>query len=738
MDSKYNINSNKSPIPKFKVKPKPVLFNLNLGQPASKKLKFDNNISNNIANIKTNGQPYNNNKTPAKRVITLQEQRRSLPVFQNRNKLLELIERFNTLIILGETGSGKTTQIPQYILSARLQNTGMIAVTQPRRVAAISIAIRVAQEMANGLEVGEIVGYTVRFEDVTSKRTKIKYLTDGMLLREAILDKLLMKYTVIILDEAHERTINTDVLFGIVKQAQTLRLVRNLTPLKILLMSATMDVDHFSKYFNNCQAVYLEGRTYPVNIFYAMKPQEDYQTACVATFFKIHREAPADEDVLIFLTGQEEIEAVAHQIRTLAKDPAAAIMPTNGTVLNGTMNGTSHQQLAGVRVCPLYAAQNSAQQMAVFQPTPPNIRKVIVATNVAETSITISGVCYVIDSGMVKMRTYYPTTGLDTLRVQRISQDQSWQRAGRAGRDSPGNCYRLYTRAQFSDFARNPVPEIMRAHLASTVLQLLPLGVNAMHFDFMDQPPRDACAAAFELIRQLGAVGKSNTGNWDDVELTAVGDKMAMFPLDPRYSKILLAAEEFECLDEVLTIVALLSGESIYLNPASKRDEVFASRSKFNSGYGDHITMLNVYREYNNVGQNNKRIWCHDHYINMKNILYAREVRQQLSEICKRCNIPVSSCGGNMDQVRKCLLAGLFTNVAELQPRERHYITMDKRQQVVIHPSSVLHGQWPGYVMFTEVVQTTKCYLRNLTTIEVEWLHEVAPEYAKAKNVRMG
>lgn len=735
MDSKYNISSNKSPVPKFKVKPKPVLFNLNLGQPAAKKIKFDN-ISNGGANSKSNFQPYNNNKSPTKRTISLQEQRRSLPVFQNRNKLLELIERFNTLIILGETGSGKTTQIPQYILAAKLQNNGMIAITQPRRVAAISIAMRVAQEMANGLEVGDIVGYTVRFEDVTSKRTVIKFLTDGMLLREAILDKLLMKYTVIILDEAHERTINTDVLFGIVKQAQTVRLVRNLTPLKILLMSATMDVDHFSRYFNNCQAVYLEGRTFPVDIFYAVKAQEDYQTACVATFFKIHREAPPDEDVLIFLTGQEEIESVAHQIRTLAKDPAAAVTPNNGTV-NGMMNGTGYQQLAGVRVCPLYAAQNSAQQMAVFQPTPPNIRKVIVATNIAETSITISGVRYVIDSGMVKMRTYYPTTGLDTLRVQRISQDQSWQRAGRAGRDSPGNCYRLYTRTQFADFSRTPIPEIMRAHLASTVLQLLPLGVNAMHFDFIDRPPRDACAAAFELIRQLGAIGKTTTGNWDDVELTTTGDKMAMFPLDPRYSKILLAAKEHECLDEVLTIVALLSGESIYLNPAYKREEIYACRSKFNSGYGDHITMLNVYREFNNVGQNNKRIWCHDHYINMKNMLYAREVRDQLAEICKRCHISISSCGGNMDQVRKCLLAGLFTHVAELQPRERHYITLDKRQQVVIHPSSVLHGQWPAHVMFTEVIQTTKCYLRNVTTIEVEWLHEVAPEYAKGKNVRL-
>ncbi|KAJ8977724.1 hypothetical protein NQ317_007273 [Molorchus minor] len=391
MDTKYNIGNNKNgTLPKFqmKLKPSPILFNKN-GPPSPKKMKLSEKLSNKFL-------------------------RRGI-------NFLELIKRHKTLIILGETGSGKTTQIPQYINSARLQENGKIAITQPRRVAAISVALRVAQEY-----------------DVTSKKTKIKYLTDGMLLREAMFDRLLMEYTVVILDEAHERTIHTDVLFGIVKKAQKVREDRNLPPLKIIIMSATMDVDHFSKYFNNCQAVYLEGRTYPVNVYYTVKPHDDYQTSCVATFFKIHREAPPNHDVLIFLTGQEEIEACAHQIRLLAKDPEVHGPP--------------------IRVFTLYAAQPSTQQMTVFQPSQPNTRKVVISTNIAETSVTISGIKYVIDSGMVKIRTFHPSTGLELLKVQRISQEQAWQRTGRAGRESEGYCYRIYTRSQFELMKRRRCP----------------------------------------------------------------------------------------------------------------------------------------------------------------------------------------------------------------------------------------------------------------------------------------
>lgn len=709
-NSKYNLNGklDSSKI-SLKLKPTPILFRTKYGgSPPAKRIKLNENGVNGTAKKAITFSNVNGHSLKPK--VNLQEQRRNLPIFDKRNKLIELMKQHSTLIILAETGSGKTTQVPQYINSARLMENGKIAVTQPRRVAAISVAMRVAQEYGNGMSIGDYVGYSVRFEDVTSKKTRIKFLTDGMLLREAITDRLLLDYSVVILDEAHERTIHTDVLFGIVKNAQRVRVERHLPPLKIILMSATMDVDHLSKYFNNCQVVYIEGRTYPVQMFYTVKPHDNYQTACVSTFFKIHREAPPDHDVLIFLTGQEEIESCAHQIRMLSKDPEVEGPP--------------------VKVCALYAAQPSMQQMAVFQPAPVGTRKVVISTNIAETSVTISGIKYVIDGGMVKSRTFHPSTGMEILKVQRISQEQAWQRTGRAGRESEGLCYRIYTKSQFELMKKNSIPEIQRANLNSVALQLLALGIHMLHFDFLDKPPNDTIEAAFEQLQLLGAIDDINSK-----VLTNLGRKMAKFPLDPRFSKILLSAEKFGCLEEALSVVSLLSSESIFLNPPSKREEAQNARQKFHSGYGDHLTLLNAYREFENIGQNNRKVWCHEHFIHMRNILYVREVRSQLQEICKQCDIRGSSCGSQMDQLRKCLLSGLFMNVAELH-RDRQYITLDKRQVTQIHPSSNIHGQQPHCVIFTEVVQTTKCYLRGLTTINSDWLNEVAPDYVKNHNIK--
>lgn len=645
MDSKYNLIGNKTNTNSFFNRKKPaVQISKNNGASKPKKIKFGNNQENSCPKV-------NNNKNGNKNVnkYSLQEHRERLPIFGNKNKLVELIKQYSTLIVLAETGSGKTTQIPQYLLAAKLDRNKKIAVTQPRRVAAVSVAMRVAKEVGDGLVVGETVGYSVRFEDVTSNKTKIKYMTDGMLLREAIYDKMLLQYSIIILDEAHERSVHTDVLFGIVKDVQKIRKDRSLPLLKIIIMSATMDVDHFSRYFDNCQVVYLEGRTFPVNLFYSVKPYDDYQTACVATFFKIHQEAPADHGVLIFLTGQEEIESVCNQIRTLAKDPEVHGPP--------------------VRVFALYASQPSNQQMLVFNQFPPNIRKVIVSTNVAETSVTISGVKYVIDSGRVKIRTFHPQTGLEMLKVQRISKEQAWQRTGRAGRESEGFCYRIYTKNEFDAMQEKTIPEIQRANLSTIVLQLLAIGINAATFDFMDKPQAEAIQTAFEQLKILGAIEE------DMKTLTSLGRKMSKFPLDPRFSKILLSAHKFGCIEEALTIVSVLSSESIYINPPSKRQEAASVREKFKSPYGDHITMLNVFREFTNVGQSNRKSWCVEHYINLRNMLHVREVRGQLSDILCRNPTSLSSCGSNMDQIRKCLLTGLFTNVAELF-RNKQYITV--------------------------------------------------------------
>ncbi|WAR07672.1 DHX33-like protein [Mya arenaria] len=333
-----------------------------------------------------------------------------------------------------------------------------------------------------------IVGYCVRFDDTTSEQTKIKYMTDGMLLREAISDPLMKRYSVVILDEAHERTIHTDVLFGVVKQAQRKRAKLAMKPLKIIVMSATMDVDHFSKYFNNAPVLYLEGRQYPIKVLYCKQEQSDYLFGALVTLFQIHREAPAQEDVLLFLTGQEEIDSAVKSIRDVSR----------------TLTG----DVPSMIICPLYAALPAQQQLKVFQPTPKGCRKVVVATNIAETSITISGVRFVIDSGMVKAKIYNARGGLDLMKVVHVSQAQAQQRCGRAGRESPGTCYRLYTEQQ--------------CNLASVVLQLLAMGIHdILHFDFMDKP---------------------------DTDLTVEGRQMSAFPLDPRLSKreqALLARQKF-------------------------------------------------------------------------------------------------------------------------------------------------------------------------------------------------
>uniref|UniRef100_K1R3L3 RNA helicase n=1 Tax=Magallana gigas TaxID=29159 RepID=K1R3L3_MAGGI len=600
----------------------------------------------------------------------LQQERRNLPIYPARGKIINQIQRLDTAILIGETGSGKTTQIPQYLLEANVNKNAIIAVTQPRRVAAITISQRVAEEQ--GTELGQKVGYCVRFEDVTSENTKIKYMTDGMLLREAILDPLMKRYSIVILDEAHERTIHTDVLFGVVKQAQSRRKAKGIRPLKILVMSATMDVDHFSAYFNAAPVLYLEGRQYPVQVFYAPEPQSDYTFSSIVTLFQIHRVEPPNKDVLMFLTGQEEIESAVKTIRDITR--------------------STEENMAPLVVCPLYAALPSHAQLKVFKPTPRGCRKVIVATNIAETSVTIQGIKFVIDSGVVKAKVFNPNSGLDLLKVVRVSKAQALQRTGRAGRESAGSCYRLYTEQEFEQFSDSTVPEIQRCNLSSVVLQLLALGISdIVNFDFMDKPSTESIIAAVHQLHNLGAVVKETS-----IKLTPVGRKMAAFPLEPRLGKTLLIAKEHNCLEEILTIVSLLSVDSVLVTPQSKE-------------------------------------WCMENFINQRNMRTATEVRKQLHDICVRMDFPVKSCGNDSTTIRKCLAYGFFMNAAELQKDGSEYTSLSSRKTVSIHPSSVLFRCKPAYVIYNELVKTTKCYMRDLCVVDPDWLSEAAPAYFKKK-----
>lgn len=649
------------------------------------------------------------NKNP-EHLRNLLSQRHALPIFPARARLLEEFKKHHTVIIIGETGSGKTTQIPQYIHEERLDRKGGICVTQPRRVAAISIAKRVAEEMDTNL--GGLVGYSVRFEEAVCPATKVKYVTDGMLLREAISDSLLSKYSWVVLDEAHERTINTDVLFGIVKDAQNIRnSIPGGEPLRLIIMSATMDVDHFSQYFDNCPVLYVEGRQHPIEMFYAKKQQEDYVMAAMTTVFQIHREAPPRHDILVFLTGQEEIDSVTANLRQIAKDESLAECPR-------------------LRVLALYAALPAHQQLDVFRPTAEGERKVIVSTNIAETSITIPGIRYVIDSGRAKVRTYHPGSGFDALKVKKISQAQAWQRAGRAGREASGNCYRAYTRAEFDAMNTNPTPEILRSNLASVMLQLLAMGIkNVVSFDFIDKPSSDHLEAAMVQLTFLGAVVIKS----DHLELTEVGRKMALFPLEPRYAKVILSGPEHGCTDEVLSIISMLSSESIFVNPAGKKEQAAHARRKFTSVEGDHITLLKVFRAFKAAKKN--KMWCHENFLNFRNLMYATEVRKQLVQVCERCGVALMSCQQKTESVRRCLATGLFTSAAELQ-LDGKYLTLDTKQEAALHPASALFGGKPAYVLFTELVQTGKAYMHLNSIVDPQWLHDIAPEYFRKKHVK--
>lgn len=632
-------------------------------------------------------------------------QRSSLPIFSAREALIREFKQIDISVVVGETGSGKTTQIPQYLLESGLNKGLAIACTQPRRVAAISVAKRVALE--RGSELGQEIGYSVRFDDCSTAQTSLRYMTDGMLLREAIADPLLLRYSVVILDEAHERTVHTDLLFGVCKSAQTHRREQTKKKLKIIVMSATLAADAFSRYFNNAKVLYIQGRQYPVTVYYTAQAQSDYVHSAVTTVLQVH-EKEETGDILLFLTGREEIESVQRVLQRC--------------------RGLFPPDWRDLEVCPLYAALPTHEQQKVFQETQEGCRKVILSTNIAETSITIPGVKYVIDTGMVKARAYNPHIAVEMLCVQPVSKAQARQRCGRAGREGPGVCYRLYTEQSFEELAEHTVPELQRCNLTGVVLELLALGLNnILSFDFMDPPSKEALVDALEQLYLLGAVQEEG-----GLQLTPIGKQMAHYPLEPHLSKAILASQTFNCTEEVLAIVALLSVDTVFFTPHDHKEKAVGCWQKFRSPDGDHLTLLNVYKAYQSVKGN--KHWCMENFIHIRNMKAALDVQAQLHDLCTQLSIPVTS-SPIADSILHSLLSGLFTNIAE-HAGEGKYHTLATHQEVFIHPSSSLFDRRPRpqYVLYSELVHTNKCYIRNVSSMEQDWLSEVVPSYFKKKD----
>lgn len=640
------------------------------------------------------------------------ETRKSLPVYKLRDSFLQSIEKHQILIVVGETGSGKTTQLPQYLNEAgyskgKKGENLVIGCTQPRRVAATSVAARVSDEM--GCKLGEEVGYNVRFDDNSSPLTIVKYLTDGMLLREFLTDPELLKYGAIMIDEAHERTVSTEIILSLLKDIIKIR-----PDLKLIVASATINAKKFSDFFNGAPIFNIPGRRFPVEIHYTKNPEANYIQAAITTIFQIHTTQDMQGDILVFLTGQEEIESMEEALNE-AREKL-------GNLINDLI------------VAPIYANLPPDLQKRIFEPTPPDSRKVVLATNIAETSITIDGISYVIDPGYVKENVYNPSTGMESLVVVPCSRASADQRAGRAGRVGPGKCFRLYTKWSFyNELQSNPTPEILRVNLTSIVLMLLSLGItDLISFDFMDPPSLNTLMKALDLLYALGAL--NSRGN-----LTKTGRKMAEFPIDPMFSKCLIKSADYGVSDSIISIISLLSeSSSLFYRPKDKKEQADKKKEAFNQEFGDHLTLLNIWEQWVETGYSN--IWCQDHFIQYKALKRARDIREQLSRLCNRIGIETDKddlTENKTMKIQKAITSGFFPHIARLSKMGDSYRSLKKNQPIFIHPSSSLHSVKPPpkLMLYHELVLTSKEYMRNCMLIDEKWLSELAPHYYSAKEL---
>lgn len=635
---------------------------------------------------------------------SLREQREYLPAFAVREELLRVVRDNQVTIVVGQTGSGKTTQLTQFLYEDGYARNGMIGCTQPRRVAAMSVAKRVSEEMEVSL--GGLVGYAIRFEDATSKDTAIKYMTDGVLLRESLTNSDLDQYSCIIMDEAHERALNTDVLMGLIKKVLARR-----RDLKLIVTSATMNSERFSRFYGGAPEFFIPGRTFPVDIQYSRSPCEDYVDSAVRQVLAIHVSQPTG-DILTFMTGQEDIEAtcelIAERLAQLNDPPKLSILP-------------------------IYSQMPADLQAKIFDRAAPGVRKVIVATNIAETSLTVDGIMYVVDCGFSKLKVYNPRMGMDTLQITPISQANASQRAGRAGRTGPGKAFHLYTERAFRDeFYIAAIPEIQRTNLANTVLLLKSLGVkDLLDFDFMDPPSQETITTSLFDLWALGAL--TNLG-----ELTDLGRLMTSFPMDPSLAKLVIeSSNRYACSQEMITIVSMLSVPSVFYRPKERLEESDAAREKFFVHDSDHLTLLTVYQQWEANGCRDG--WSVKHFLHPKALRRAQEIKNQITDIMKSNKMELVSCGYDLDVVRECICSGYYHQAAKRKGLGE-YVNLRTSVAVQLHPTSALYnsGDPPDYVVYHELILTSKEYMSCVTAVDAHWLADLGGVFYSVKEKGIG
>ena len=622
---------------------------------------------------------------------------KELPVYAQKQKILECLENNQVVIVESPTGSGKTTQIPVILYEAGYTTNGIIGVTQPRRIAALSVSEFISKQMNTPYP--GLVGYKMRFEDVTNSDTKIKIMTDGILLQEMKLDPWLSKYSVLMIDEAHERSLNIDFVLGLVK-----RVLKERKDFHVIVSSATMNTKVFSEYFDNAPIVSIDTVTYPVSVVY--DPVEGGTTTLTDVgeeklltkiYNTVDRVLDNNEDgsILIFLPGEKTIKDCVDKL------------------VHSPIGRKLH-------IVPLYGRLAKEEQELVFEPAPENKKKIVISTNIAETSVTISDVTTVIDSGLCKMNFYNPKNFTSSLNETFVSKASCNQRKGRAGRTHSGTCYRLYSRTDFETRPEYTTEEIYRTDLSEVVLRMSELGITDFYdFDFISNPGEIGIIGAVDTLKKLGALEDDNT-------LSDIGKLMVQFPLEPRISRIIVESVLHypDVIDKTLTATSFLSANSPFLLPQNEEMEARKAHHRFQDMQGDFVTYLNLYNAF--LQTDNREKFCKKNYLDLRVMLEIENIKEQLTQIVReKLGIPVIENKGDLSDYLCCIAAGMIQFVCVRTGRESyHSLTAD---HICIHPGSVMFRQNPVFIVAGEIVRTSRVFAMSVSPLTRPMLDKINP-----------
>ena len=632
-----------------------------------------------------------------------------LPVYKQKQRILDMLSSSRVLVVESPTGSGKTTQLPVILHEAGYTKNGVIGVTQPRRIAAISVSGFIARQL--GVEMPHLIGYKMRFEDATSPETLIKIMTDGILLQEMKLDPWLSKYSLIIVDEAHERSLNIDFVLGLLKRILPVR-----KDFKIIISSATINASLFSIYFDDCPVVKIDTPVYPVTVIYdpPVIAQREERLHGGAERESPHRGNVAlEEDALL-----EKIASVTERVLQDEGGGILAFLPGERPIKNCIEKLSGQPWFSKLHVLPLYGRLAKEEQERIFEEPPRGKRKMIIATNIAETSVTIDGVTCVIDSGKAKLNFYNPHTYTSSLMEVPVSKASCNQRRGRAGRTEPGVCYRLYARKDFEARPLYTTEEIYRTDLSEVILRMAELGIYDFEgFDFLSPPSQEGIAGAIETLNLLGALEQNRS-------LSKTGEMMCRFPLLPRLSRMIVEAmiRHPSVIEEVVIASSFMSAQSPFLLPAGEEIDARRTHLAFKSPAGDFVSYLKIFRAFMEAKRKDR--FCKANFLDERVLLEIANIKEQIEDIVFKAGVPISS-GGPIREYLACIAAGMIQFVC-IRDKKGFYRTLTA-DRIYIHPGSCLYRESPEYIVAGEIVKTSRTYAMSVSPVTTDILDSVQP-----------